>query len=110
MIITSLVCSFLSRRDLKVTIVDMAPHVMPNLNDELATLLSKELTDHGVELVTGNGLKAIERGEEGKGLTVVCQDETCLPCDLVILAIGVRPNSELAKEAGLALGVRVGID
>lgn len=89
--------------------MDMAPHVMPNLNDELATLLNKELTDHGVELVTGNGLKAIEQGEEGKGLTVVCQDETRLPCDLIILAIGVRPNSELAKEAGLALGVRVGI-
>ena len=98
-------------RELKVTIVDMAPHVMPNLNDELATLLNKELTSHGVDLVTGNGLKAIVQSEEKEKeeLVVVCQDDSRIPCDLIILAIGVRPNSELAKEARLAMGVRVGI-
>ena len=50
-------------RGLDVSIVEMAPHVMPLLHDELATLLEDAIKEKGIHLVTGNGLKNIEKGE-----------------------------------------------
>ena len=83
----------------------MAPHVMPLLHDELATLLEDAIKEKGIHLVTGNGLKNIEKGE-GNELVVVCSDDMKISCDLILLAIGVRPCSDLAKEAGLELGIK----
>ena len=92
-------------RGLDVSIVEMAPHVMPLLHDELATVLEDAIKEKGIHLVTGNGLKNIEKGE-GNELVVVCSDDMKISCDLILLAIGVRPCSDLAKEAGLELGIK----
>ena len=84
----------------------MAPHVMPNLSDELATLLQAKMKEKGINVVTGNGLKEI-RSLEDHNLELVCTDGSVLPCGIALVSIGVRPNSKLAQEAGLKLGVKV---
>lgn len=88
-----------------VTVVEQAPHVMPNLSDELATLLETTMKEKGIHILSGNGLKEII-SKDDSSLEVVCNDNQAYPCDLVIMSIGVVPNSELAKEAGLELGIR----
>jgi rhodanese-related sulfurtransferase len=61
-----------------------------------------------VRLHTGDGLARIEKGSDG-GLIVIAESGARLPADLVILAIGVRPETTLAKDAGLEIGPRGGI-
>ena len=93
----------LRRRGLDVTIVELADQVLAPLDPEMVTPVHTELRAHGVELVLGTGL--------GKVLpeAVELADGRMLPADLVVLAIGVRPETRLAREAGLAIGGRGGI-
>ena len=78
---------------------------MPNLSDELATVLEDKMKEKGIHVCSGNGLKEVI-SKDDSSLEVVCKDGQSYPCDLVILSIGVTPNSELAKDAGLELGVK----
>lgn len=91
---------------LAVTIVDLMDQVMPNLDFDMAQIVHKHLTDNGVKLVLGEGVKGFE---DGKGGFAVLTDNRSISADIAILAIGVRPNSGLAKECGLELGKRGGI-
>lgn len=93
----------LVKRGLSVELVEMAPHIMVNLESEIAGFLTKELLDYGVQVRTGTGLSAI------KDDTVVLSDGSRLQADMVLLSIGVRPTLALAKEAGLALGETGGL-
>lgn len=88
-----------------VTVVEKASHVMPNLSDELATLLEDKMKEKGIHVLSGNGLKSIN-SKDDSSLEVICSDGEVYPCDLVIMSVGIVPNSELAKDAGLELGVR----
>jgi NADPH-dependent 2,4-dienoyl-CoA reductase/sulfur reductase-like enzyme/rhodanese-related sulfurtransferase len=103
----------LRRRGLDVALVDVAPHVLPPLDDELAALLHDELVRHGVDVRTGVGATAVEEptpaaddapAEPGHAVEVVLSDGARLPADVVLLSVGVRPASTLAAEAGLELG------
>jgi NADPH-dependent 2,4-dienoyl-CoA reductase/sulfur reductase-like enzyme/rhodanese-related sulfurtransferase len=94
----------LRSRGLEVTLVEMLPQVLPPLDFEMAAMVHHHLAEHGVHLHLGDGLAEIE--ERADGLTVVTQSGCQFPADLVILAIGVRPESELAAKAGLKLGIR----
>lgn len=89
---------------LDVTMVEMLPQVMNNVDWEMAQYLHMELNKNGVHLCLGRRLEAIEDGLD------VCKvrlaDGDVLEADLVIMAAGVRPNSELARNAGLDLGPR----
>lgn len=96
----------LKHAGLDVTIVDMMNQVMWNIDYDMAQILHKHLNDSGVKLVLGESAQRFE--ESGEGLKVVT-DKRTLEADIVILAIGVRPNSELAKDAGLELNKRGGI-
>ena len=98
----------LIHRDLAVTILEKLPQLMPPLDPEMAVPLMEHLVAKGVQLHLGDGLARIEQEHDG-GLVVVAESGTRLPADLVILAIGVRPEVTLAKEAGLPLGARGGI-
>ncbi len=98
----------LVHRELSVTILEKLPQVMPPLDPEMAVPLMQHLTAKGVELHLGDGLSSIEKRSEG-GLVVVAESGARLPADLVILAIGVRPENALARNAGLKIGPRGGI-
>jgi len=91
-------------RHIAVTLVEMLDQVMAPLDFELAAMLHRSLREHGVRLGLGDGLKEI-RSVEGQ-LEVVLASGKTARADMVILALGVRPESDLAKSAGLELGPR----
>ncbi len=90
---------------LKVTMVEMAQKPMFLMEDEIASLIVNELAGNGVKLMLGVGAQSIQRAD-GKGLVVQLSSGDSLKTDLVIIGIGVKPNSELAKDAGIELGVK----
>ena len=108
----------LAARGLQVHLVELADHVLPPIDAELAPLLADELAAHGVDLrlavsaqavepVEPDSVPAIEEsGETGStgAVTVTLSDGSRLAADLVIVNVGVRPASALAREAGLDLG------
>ena len=98
----------LIHRELSVVILEKLPQVMPPLDPEMAAPLMEHLAANGVQLHLGDGLARIEERASG-GLMVIAESGTQLPADLVILAIGVRPETALAKDAGLQIGPRGGI-
>jgi NADPH-dependent 2,4-dienoyl-CoA reductase/sulfur reductase-like enzyme/rhodanese-related sulfurtransferase len=94
----------LTARGLSVAIVEALPGVLPGMLDaEVAGPLAKYMTKKGVDLRLGQKVLRFE-GEAGKVCRVVTEKGT-IEADVVVLAIGVRPNVKLAKEAGLTLGV-----
>ena len=95
----------LSDRGVEVSLCDMADQVMPPIDKDMAKIVEVRLAEHGVHLHLGNGLKDIEND----GTRVVLADGTAIETDLVILSIGVKPNSQLAEAAGLELNARRGI-
>lgn len=97
----------LCHRGLKVTIVEMADQVMAPLDYEMAAIIHKYLKTKDIELVLRDGVKAFVKEEERT--LVELQSGKKLETDLVILAIGVRPETTLAKKAGLELGETGGI-
>ena len=98
----------LIHRNLSVAILEKLPQVMPPLDPEMAAPLMEHLAVKGVQLHLGDGLARIDE-RDGGGLVVVAESGERLPADLVILAIGVRPETALAKDAGLEIGPRGGI-
>jgi NADPH-dependent 2,4-dienoyl-CoA reductase/sulfur reductase-like enzyme/rhodanese-related sulfurtransferase len=99
----------LVHRGLAVTVLEKLPQVMPPLDPEMAVPLAEHLTAKGVRLHLGDGLAAIEPEGTGAALAVVSEGGARLAADLVILAIGVRPETTLARAAGLEIGARGGI-
>ncbi len=98
----------LIHRGLSVTVLEKLSQVMPPLDPEVVVPLMEHLTAKGVKLHLGDGLARIDEGTDGR-LIVVAESGATFPADLVILAIGVRPETELAKAAGLQIGSRGGI-
>ncbi len=90
---------------LKVDLVEMLNQVMAPLDYELAAEVHEHLQMHGLGLHLGDGLKSIETGSDS-ALQVITSSGLNLPADMVILSIGVRPNSQLAKDAGLEVEPR----
>ncbi len=86
----------------QVTLIERTDQVLGNLDYEMAAMVQQELRSNGVNLILGNGLAAIT--ESGSGLEIILNDGTKLHTDLVILAVGVRPETKLAAAAGLQLG------
>ena len=91
----------LVRRRVTTTLVERFPQVMPQLDAEMVTPLHEALTRGGVPLHLGDGLADLEPRDSQ--IAVVLDSGKRLMTDLVVLAIGVRPESELAGQAGLAL-------
>jgi len=103
----------LSARGVAVELVELADHVLPPLDAELAPLLADELTAHGVGLHLGTSAQSIRPAgpagapgpsEDDGRVVVALSDGTLLPADLVVVNVGVRPASDLARDAGLELG------
>jgi rhodanese-related sulfurtransferase len=98
----------LIRRRLKVTVLEKLAQVMPPLDPEMAAPVLQHLEASEVGLHMGDGLAAIEPTATGS-LVVTAESGARLPADVVILAIGVRPETDLARTAGLRIGPRGGI-
>lgn len=94
----------LVHKGVPTTVVEAAPQVLAPLDPEMATLVAKEMRKHGISLHLGVS------AQEVTPTTVVLSDETVLDAELVIMAIGVRPDTSLAKAAGLTIGTRGGIE
>ena len=86
----------------QITVVEKADHILTPVDEPIAAIAEKHLKDKGVELITGNGISGFE--ENGDQLTVCLEDGQKMGCDLAVLSIGVRPNTALAKAAGLEIG------
>ncbi|MGA2083599.1 MAG: FAD-dependent oxidoreductase [Holophaga sp.] len=97
----------LRHRRLPVTLVEKLGHVMGLADPEMALPLQEELVRQGVDLRLGRSVAAFER--DGQTLAAVLDDGTRIFCALAVLGVGVRPETRLAKEAGLALGPTGGI-
>ena len=94
----------LMHRGLEVTVVEMLDQVMPPLDFEMAAQVHEHLRAKNVRLALGDGLKAI--GRQNGRLAVTLQSGKVALADIVVLSVGVRPESDLARAAGLKLGPR----
>jgi NADPH-dependent 2,4-dienoyl-CoA reductase/sulfur reductase-like enzyme/rhodanese-related sulfurtransferase len=98
----------LVHRGLQVTIVEMLDQVLPPMDPEMAAIVAERLRAQGITLALADGVAGFEYGMDTP-LVVRTQSGAMFPADIVILSIGVRPETALAKEAGLEIGPRGGI-
>lgn len=92
---------------IQVDVVEMANQVMAPLDFSMAAIVHRQLTDKGVGLHLEDGVSRFE--EKDGGVTVHLRSGKQIATDMVLLSIGVRPETKLAKNAGLAIGERGGI-
>lgn len=90
-----------------ITIVELLPQLLTFLDYEMAKLV-ENYTRSKTNVITGNGVAKFI-GENGKLTAIKLQNGTEIPCELAVVAIGVRPNIKLAKLAGIEIGERGGI-
>lgn len=90
-----------------VTVAEAMDQVMAPIDYEMAQLVQENMVENGVDLILGDGVSKFSN--EGKSVTITLASGRTLTADMVILSIGVRPNSILAKDAGLELNQRGGI-
>lgn len=90
----------LAHRGLEVTLVELADQVLPPLDAEMARLVEDRLEAHGVTVRTGTGATAVD------GDDLVLADGSRVPAELLVMAVGVVPESRLATDAGLETGAR----
>jgi len=102
-------CEALQLAGIEITVIELLPQLLTFLDWELAKLVESHVKDKSANVITGNGIAEF-LGENGKLTGVKLQNGTELPCELAVVAIGVRPNVKLAEEAGLKIGERRGIE
>lgn len=91
----------------QISIVEMGNQVMAPIDYSMASLVHQHLMEKGVNLYLEQAVASFER--EGKGLKVIFKNGQSIPADIVILSIGVRPETNLARAAGLTIGEAGGI-
>ncbi len=93
----------LTERGIHVTLVEMLPQVAPPYDEDLAAHIKSTLEKHDVTVLLESRLEEIHGDQEGKVRSIKVNGRE-LPADLVLISCGVRPNVELAKEAGITVG------
>ncbi|HEY5562139.1 MAG TPA: DsrE/DsrF/DrsH-like family protein [Clostridiaceae bacterium] len=94
----------LKQRGLVVTLVEAAPHLMAPFDTDIVVTVEKEISDNGVEIILNDGVKAFKENEAS--IEVILNSGKKICTDIVILAIGVTPDTAFAGEAGIKLGTR----
>jgi NADPH-dependent 2,4-dienoyl-CoA reductase/sulfur reductase-like enzyme/rhodanese-related sulfurtransferase len=102
-------CEALQLAGIEITVIELLPQLLTFLDWELAKLVESHVKSKSANVITGNGIAGF-LGENGTLTGVKLQNGTELPCELAVVAIGVRPNVRLAKEAGITIGERGGIE
>lgn len=102
-------CEALQLAGIEITVIELLPQLLTFLDWELAKLVENHVKSKGANVITDNGIAAF-LGENGKLTGVKLQNGTELSCEMAVVAIGVRPNVKLAKEAGLKIGETGGIE
>lgn len=97
----------LLERGIRVHLAELTEQLLPPLDPEMAAIMAGSARKLGAALHLGKGLSSLEESE--KGLKATLSDGTVLAVQLVMMAIGVRPDVSLARQAGLAVGTRGGI-
>jgi len=97
----------LHRQGVRVTIVEMSDQVMAPLDFSMAQMVHEELVNQDVNLILSDGVEHFQ--DEGAQVIVHLKSGRVLPVEMVLLSIGVRPETELAIKAGLKIGVTRGI-
>ena len=99
----------LTARGLKVTQMERLDEVLPTVDPELGALVHHQLSDHGVEVLTGTTVHKVSRNPRGVSRLVVDASDATGPVrrevDMVLVVVGVRPDTELAAAAGAKLGI-----
>ncbi len=90
----------LNHLGIKVSLIEMAPQILPPLDEDMVRPLQHELGNNGIMLYLGNGLKGFEHNG------VILNSGQRVPADMAVLAIGIRPETALAQAAGIATNVR----
>ena len=98
----------LVHRGFEVTLIQKPDHVLTPLDPEIGSLVQGHIKRHGVKVVANDGVNGFKQ-LEGGAIEVQTENGKTFPADVVILAIGVRPETSLAKTAGLTIGERGGI-
>lgn len=98
----------LVHKNFKVTLVELGDQVLPPIDKEHAQVVESFMRKNGIEVVLSDGVAGFAQGEDDT-ILVSTQSGTTFPADVVILALGVRPDTTLARMAGLAIGERGGI-
>ncbi len=101
-------CEALTNSGIDVTVVEMLPQLLTFLDPELAGLVENHIRAKSAKVITSNGVAEF-LGKDGKLCGVRLQDGTELECELAVVSIGVAPNCELARDAGLSIGELGGV-
>ena len=102
----------LTARGLQVTQIEQLPEVLPTVDPELGTLVHANLADQDVTVLTGTTVQAITKAPPGESGRLLVQavgaqgEDVTRPADMVLLPVGVRPETSLATDAGATLGVK----
>jgi CoA-dependent NAD(P)H sulfur oxidoreductase len=89
---------------IKSTIIEKAPRILPKFDQEMAQFVHNHLLENQVELILDDGLSKLN-GNKGQVISVETESGKIISADLVVIAIGVKPNVNLAKDAGIELGI-----
>jgi NADPH-dependent 2,4-dienoyl-CoA reductase/sulfur reductase-like enzyme len=92
-------------RSMDVTLIDMAPQLMATLDKDMADLILEYMTEQQVKVFLKEKLVKFEQNADGSVKSVITDKQT-IPADIVILGMGIKPNSELAARAGIKLGAK----
>lgn len=99
----------LHAQGIEVSVIEMQNQVMAPLDLDMANLIHENMRMNQVHLILGDGVKAFHHEREGGATEIELTSGSSVQTDMVILSIGVRPNSELAKQAGAKLNKRGGV-
>jgi NADPH-dependent 2,4-dienoyl-CoA reductase/sulfur reductase-like enzyme len=94
----------LRERGLDVALVEAAPHILTPFDDDMVVMLEKELVQNGINLILSDGVNSFK--EIGSQVEVTLKSDLKLNADLIILAIGVTPDTSFLKNCGLEFGLR----
>jgi len=96
------------QRGLEVTVVDAAPQPLSTLDPDVGALVADAVRALGITLHSGEQVTGIRTGAAGEAIGVLTAERE-IPADVVVLGLGVRPNTALARDAGVKIGVTGGI-